>query len=112
MYTPGRVGIERSRSWNRVEGGARIAILILAQESLAKVRHHHLCYHDPERAASTFGALKGVMQTTFNLSGLLSLIEHAPSFVRLRAALDAPRVRLTIGVSDVAKAVAIAAAVR
>ncbi len=47
-----------------------------------------------------------------NLSGLLSIVERASSFGRLRAALDAASVPLTVGISDAAKAIAIAAIAR
>src|SRR2546428_6465588 len=47
-----------------------------------------------------------------NLSGLLSLIEQAPSFGRLRDALRAQRPRLTVGINDAAKPAAVATLVR
>ncbi len=44
-----------------------------------------------------------------DLSGLLSAIARAPAFEALRSAVAAPQVRLTVGVSDAAKAASLAA---
>jgi len=47
-----------------------------------------------------------------DLAGLLSIIQSAPAFGRLRGALDAPGAALTVGVGDSAKPAAVAAMVR
>ncbi|HEU4760659.1 MAG TPA: transcription-repair coupling factor [Dehalococcoidia bacterium] len=47
-----------------------------------------------------------------NLSGLLTVIEEAPSLARLRAALAGDAFRLVVGVADTAKAAALAALLR